>query len=95
MQVQPRGVPGVSKRPQKMYLPIKRVDCKVFKIPVGSLSAFKKCIISGQLSKKIVVGCVRNTAHNRVYNENPSTLSTLTSQILPHTLTVSQKQCLL
>ena len=73
MQCQPRGVPGVSKRQQKnnMYFPIKRVDCKVFTIPVGSLSAYKECIISGQLPKKIVVGWVRNTAYTGVYNENP------------------------
>ena len=54
-----------------MYFPIKRVDCKVFTIPAGSLSAFKEGIISGQLPKKIVVGCVRNTAYSGVYNENP------------------------
>ena len=47
------------------------MGCKVFTIPTGSLSDFKECIISGQLPKKIVVGCVRNTAYNRVYNENP------------------------
>ena len=65
MHGQPRGVPGVSKRPQKnnMYFPIKRVDCKVFTIPVGSLSAYKEGINSGQLPKKIVVGWVRNTAY--------------------------------
>ena len=54
-----------------MYFPIIRVDCKVLTIPAGSLSAFKEGIISGQLPKKIVVGCVRNTAYNGVYNENP------------------------
>ena len=54
-----------------MYFPIKRVNCKVFTIPAGSLSAFEEGIISGQLHKKIVVGCVRNTAYNGVYNENP------------------------
>ena len=54
-----------------MYFPIKRVDCKVFTIPARTLSAFKEGIISGQLPKKIVVGCVRNTAYNGVYNENP------------------------
>ena len=54
-----------------MYFPIKRVDCKVFTIPAGPLSAFKEAIISGQPPKKIVVGCVRNTTYNGVYNENP------------------------
>ena len=54
-----------------MYFPIKRVNCKVFTTPAGSLSAFKEGIISGQLPKKIVVGCIRNTAYNGVYNENP------------------------
>ena len=47
------------------------MDCKVLTIPAGSLSAFKEGIISGQLPKKIVVGCVHNTAYNGVYNENP------------------------
>ena len=54
-----------------IYVPIKRVYCKVFTIPVGSLSAFKEGIISGQLPKKIVVGYVRHTAYNGIYNENP------------------------
>ena len=54
-----------------MYFPMKRVDCKVFTISVESLSAFKEGIISGQLPQNIVVGCVRNTAYNGVYNENP------------------------
>ena len=44
-----------------MDFPIKRVDCKVFSIPAGP-SFFPK---------KIVVGCVPNTAYNGVYNENP------------------------
>ena len=54
-----------------MYFPIKRVDCKVFTIPAASLSVFKEGIISGHLPNKIVVGCVRNTAYNGIYNENP------------------------
>ena len=54
-----------------MYFPIKRVDYKVFTIPAASLSAFKEGIISGHLPNKIVVGCVRNTAYNGIYNENP------------------------
>ena len=54
-----------------MYFPIKQVNCKMFTIPVGSLFVFKEGIISGQLTKNIVVGFVRNTAYNGVYNENP------------------------
>ena len=54
-----------------MYFPIKRVNCKVFTIPVGSLSALKECIIYELLPKKIGVGCVCNTAYNGVYNETP------------------------
>ena len=42
----------------------------MFKISARSLSAFNEGIISGQLPKNIVVGCVRNTAYNGVYNEN-------------------------
>ena len=52
-----------------MYFPINRVECKVFTIPAGSLPAFKEGIISGQLPNNIVVGCVRNTAYNGVYND--------------------------
>ena len=79
-----------------MYFPIKRVDCKVFTIPSGSLSAFKEGIISGQLPKKILVGCVHNTAYNGVYNRRiRSTFRTLTSPTLTYTLTVSQTPCFL
>ena len=54
-----------------MYFSINRVECKVFTIPAWSLSDFKEGIISGQLPKKIVVGCMRNTVYNGVYNEHP------------------------
>ena len=54
-----------------MYFTIKLLECKVFTIPAGYLSAFKEGTISGQLAKKIVVVCVRNTVYNGVYYENP------------------------
>ena len=54
-----------------IYFPKKRVDCKVFTIPSGCLSAFNEGIISGQLPNKMVDGCVRNSAYTGVYNENP------------------------
>ena len=43
-------------------------------ILAGSLSTFKEDIISGQLPNKIVVGRVRNTAYNGIYNDNPFNL---------------------
>ena len=43
----------------------------MFIIPEDLLSAFKDGIISGQISKKIVIGCVPKTAYNGAYNENP------------------------
>ena len=54
-----------------MKFPIKRVDCKVFSVTAGSLSAFKEGIISGQLPKKLIVACVRNDAYNGVNTLNP------------------------
>ena len=63
-----------------MRIPKKyRVYIEVFIIPVGSLYAFKEGIISGQLPKKIVVGCVCNTAYIGAYNENPFNFEHLTS----------------
>ena len=53
-----------------MYFHIKQVDCNVFTIPARYLSAFKEGIISGQIPKEIVIGCVCNTVYNGVYNEN-------------------------
>ena len=47
------GLAFASVHKKNMYYPITRVDCKVFTIPVESLSAFKEGIISGQLSEKL------------------------------------------
>ena len=58
-------------RKSNMQFPIKRVDCKVFSISAGSLSAYKEGILSGQLPKRIVIGCVRNSAYNGMHTENP------------------------
>ena len=54
-----------------MYFPIRRVGCKVFSIPTGSLSAYRESVISGQLPTKIIVGLVKNTSFNGTYNRNP------------------------
>ena len=72
-----------------MYFPIKRVDCKVFTIPAGSLSAFKEGIISGRLGVYAIMHTTEYITRIR------STLSTLTSPTLPYLLTVSRTQCLL
>ena len=79
-----------------MYFPIKRVGCKVFTIPAGSLSAFKECIISGQLPKKIVVGCVRNTPYHEVYNKNTclnGVVSAYICNLTWHSRTPSTSSC--
>ena len=64
------ALPSVHKK-NNMYFTIKRVDCNVLTIPAFLKSAFKEVIISGQLPYKFVVVCVRNTAYNGLYNENP------------------------
>ena len=66
----------VFSKKSNMQFPIKRVDCKVFSIFAGSLSAYKEGILSGQLPKRIVIGCVRNSAYrinqyNGMHTENP------------------------
>ena len=49
-------------RGERMKIPIRRTDTKVFNIPRGNLSVVKESIISGQLPKRCVVGFVETEA---------------------------------
>ncbi|PIK55304.1 hypothetical protein BSL78_07776 [Apostichopus japonicus] len=51
--------------------PIQRVVTKMFSIPTGNMSFIQDHIFLGQLPKKVIVGCVRNTAFNGSYTLNP------------------------
>ena len=51
--------------------PIRRVVTKMMSIPIGNMSFVQDHIFLGQLPKKIIIGCVRNTAFNGSYTENP------------------------
>ena len=53
-----------------MLFPIRRVGCKVFSIPSGSLSSYRESVISGQLPSKIIIGLVKNTAYNGAHTLN-------------------------
>ena len=53
-----------------MLFPIRRVGCKVFSIPAGSLSSYRESVISGQLPTKIVIGLLKNSAYNGSFNRN-------------------------
>ena len=56
---------------QTAKYPIRRVDVKTFSIPRGNLSFSRESLILGQLPKRLVVGCVSNTAFNGDYTKNP------------------------
>ncbi|KAJ8048851.1 hypothetical protein HOLleu_01326 [Holothuria leucospilota] len=51
--------------------PIRRVVTKVFSVPTGNISFVQDHTFLGQLPKRIIVGCVRNTAFNGSFLENP------------------------
>ncbi|KAJ8018759.1 hypothetical protein HOLleu_43082 [Holothuria leucospilota] len=51
--------------------PIRRVVTKVFSVPTGNMSFVQDHIFLGQLPKRLIVGCVRNTAFNGSYQQNP------------------------
>jgi len=51
--------------------PLRRVEVKTFTVPQGNLSWVKENLFLGQLSKRMVVGFVDNTAFNGQFNKNP------------------------
>ena len=51
--------------------PIKRVVCKTYTIPAGNLDGNHEKLFTGQLSSRLVNGCVDNDAFNGNYVKNP------------------------
>ncbi|GFW82412.1 uncharacterized protein F54H12.2 [Trichonephila clavipes] len=72
-----RGNPGVilghAKALEKTSAkyPINRVLCKVYSIPKGSMSFIQDNIFSGQMPKKLFVGCVDNEAFHGAFSKSP------------------------
>ncbi|GFY19643.1 uncharacterized protein F54H12.2 [Trichonephila clavipes] len=50
---------------------INRVLCKVYSIPKGSMSFIQDNIFSGQMPKKLFVGCVDNEAFHGAFSKSP------------------------
>ncbi|GFW12716.1 uncharacterized protein F54H12.2 [Trichonephila clavipes] len=50
---------------------INRVLCKVYSIPKGSMSFIQDNIFSGQMPKKLLVGCVDNEAFHGAFSKSP------------------------
>jgi len=61
------------KAPQlgKASYPLRRVEVKTFTVPQGNLSWFKENVFLGQFPKRIVIGCVDNTAFYGQFHKNP------------------------
>ncbi|XP_071832414.1 uncharacterized protein F54H12.2-like [Apostichopus japonicus] len=55
--------------------PVRRVVTKMLSVPVGNMSFVQDHIFLGQLPKRVIVGCVRNTAFNGSYQQNPFNLN--------------------
>ncbi|KAK2187695.1 hypothetical protein NP493_156g00009 [Ridgeia piscesae] len=51
--------------------PLRRVDCKVFSIPRGSMSHTHENVYLGVLPKRVVLCSIYNDAYNGAYNKNP------------------------
>ena len=51
--------------------PLQRVECKTFSVPSGGHDVIQEKIFTGQLPKRVVVGCVDNDAFNGVFKKNP------------------------
>ena len=56
---------------QMGHIEMRRVDCKVFPIPRGSVSHTHENIYLGVLPKRVVLCCIDNDAYNGAYNKNP------------------------
>jgi len=50
--------------------PLRRFEVKTFTVPQGNLSWVKENVFLGQFPKRIVIGCVDNTAFNGQFNKN-------------------------
>ena len=51
--------------------PLRRVEVKTFSIPQGNQSFTRERMFLGQTPKRIVIGCVENTAINGDFKKNP------------------------
>ncbi|KAJ8050168.1 hypothetical protein HOLleu_03264 [Holothuria leucospilota] len=73
MKLNPSVVLGHARALEKANAkyPINRIATKMFSIPIGNMTFVQDHIFLGQLPKRIIVGCVTNTAANGSYTENP------------------------
>ncbi|GFX27158.1 uncharacterized protein F54H12.2 [Trichonephila clavipes] len=73
VRVNPGVILGHAKALEKTSAkyPINRVLCKVYSIPKGSMSFIQDNIFSGQMPKKLFVGCVDNEAFHGVFSKSP------------------------
>ncbi|GFX69724.1 uncharacterized protein F54H12.2 [Trichonephila clavipes] len=73
VRVNPRVILGHAKAPEKTSAkyPINRVLCKVYSIPKGSMSFIQDNIFSGQMPKKLFVGCVDNESFHGALSKSP------------------------
>ncbi|GFY07390.1 uncharacterized protein TNCV_5085751 [Trichonephila clavipes] len=72
-RVNPGVILGLAKALEKTSAkyPINRVLCKVYSIPKGSMSFIQDNIFSGQMLKKLFVGCVDNEAFHGAFSKSP------------------------
>ncbi|GFX53828.1 uncharacterized protein F54H12.2 [Trichonephila clavipes] len=73
VRVNPGVILGHAKALEKTSVkyPINRVLCKVYSIPKGSMSFIQDNIFSGQMPKKLFVGCVDNEAYHGAFSKSP------------------------
>ncbi|GFW16560.1 uncharacterized protein F54H12.2 [Trichonephila clavipes] len=73
VRVNPGVILGHAKALEKTSAkyPINRVLCKVYSIPKGSMSFIQDNIFSGQMPKKLFVGCVDNEAFHGAFSKSP------------------------
>ncbi|GFW25039.1 uncharacterized protein F54H12.2 [Trichonephila clavipes] len=73
VRVNPGVILGHAKALKKKSAkyPINRVLCKVYSIPKGSMSFIQDNIFSGQIPKKLFVGCVDNEAFHGAFSKSP------------------------
>ncbi|GFU01724.1 uncharacterized protein F54H12.2 [Trichonephila clavipes] len=73
VRVNPGVILGHAKALEKTNAkyPINRVLCKVYSIPKGSMSFIQDNIFSGQMPKKLFVGCVDNEAFHGAFSKSP------------------------
>ncbi|GFW39872.1 uncharacterized protein F54H12.2 [Trichonephila clavipes] len=73
VRVNPEVILGHAKALEKTSAkyPINRVLCKVYSIPKGSMYFIQDNIFSGQMPKKLFVGCVDNEAFHGAFSKSP------------------------